>query len=45
VGELKISLGQVMAERDEARAQLAAAQKELAELTKRLEDLKTKHQR
>ncbi len=32
VGELKISLGQVMAERDEARAQLATAQEEVAEL-------------
>ena len=32
VGELKVSLGQVMAERDEARAQLAAAQEEAADL-------------
>jgi hypothetical protein len=42
VGELKVSLGQVMAERDEARAQLAAAQQEVAVLTKRLEDLQPK---
>src|SRR3712207_2917707 len=45
VGELKIRLGQVMAERDEARAQLAAAQEEIAALTKRLEDHKPKSQR
>ena len=32
VGELKVSLGQVMAERDEARAQLAAAEEEVADL-------------
>jgi septal ring factor EnvC (AmiA/AmiB activator) len=32
VGELKVSLGQVMAERDEARAQFAAAQEEVADL-------------
>ena len=32
VGELKVSLGQVLAERDEARAQLAAAEEEVADL-------------
>ena len=42
VGELKVSLGQVMAERDEAQAQLAAAQQEMAVLAKRLEDLQPK---
>ena len=45
VGELKVSLGQVMAERDEARAQLAAAQEEIAALTRILEDLKPKRPR
>ena len=45
VGELKVSLGQAMAERDEARAQLAAAQEEIAALTRKLEDLKPKRPR
>ena len=44
VGELKVSLGQVMAERDEARAQLATAQEAVAELKADRDRLLAEHE-